>query len=133
MTRWKRPPGKTDSSDDDTTPSFVERTGASSPFARTSATPPASPSVTVAAKTSRSKKPASATKRPSRAGLLAPLEWASGSSRLPALDFKAARSNDIAKRFKAVVSGKRQRAAPPIENAFGSPSKYAKDDEEEGE
>ena len=130
MPPWKRP--ETDSSDDDSTQSSGARTGASSPSARTSGMRPASPSGTVVAKTSKSRKPISATKRLSKSGALVPLERASGSSRLPALDFKAARRNEIARRFKAVVSGKRPRPAPPSESAFGSPSKYAKDDEDEG-
>lgn len=59
---------------------------------------------------------------------MVPLERAAGTERLPALDPKRARDNDIARKFRAVVGG-RPRPRPRPENPFGGPSKYADADE----
>lgn len=63
-----------------------------------------------------------------RIGPLVPLERAAGAARLPALDPKSTRNNDIARKYRAVIGGRR-RPLPRPENPFGGPSKYADDDE----
>ena len=63
-----------------------------------------------------------------RAGPMVPLERAAGTPRLPALDPKRARDSDIARKFRAVIGGRR-RPVPRPETPFGGPSRYADDDE----
>lgn len=62
------------------------------------------------------------TRRLTRSGPMVPLERAAGSKRLPALDPKGARQNDIARKFRAVVTGKPLPRRPVVDD--GDQSKY---------
>lgn len=129
--RWKPRPEdrQPTTSAGPSTPSSERATDTSSAFVRRSPTPPERPSGSAGEGMSSSGKQRSISRSRSRIGGLVPLERAAGSPRLPALDTSAPRRNDIARRFRAVMSGRPLPAKAPS-TPFGSPSKYDDTDED---